>query len=64
MAKKPTKPTKPADAIAQIEALTFNTKARKIVVMLNDGDVREYNGRDAYLADWPDRAADCAAMGW
>lgn len=47
-----------------IESITFNTTESKLVVAFDDGTSKEYTDRASYLADHPDRAADCDAMGW
>lgn len=47
-----------------IESITFNTAENKITVTYTDGTSKEYTDRARYLADWPDREADCDAMGW
>lgn len=33
-------------------------------VTYDDGTVKEYTDRVAYVDDFPDREADCDAMGW
>jgi hypothetical protein len=47
-----------------IDSITFNTAESKLIVTYEDGTAKEYTDRASYLADWPDRAADCDAMGW
>ena len=47
-----------------IESITFNTSEGKLIVTYEDGTVKEYTDRAAYVADFPDREADCDAMGW
>lgn len=49
-----------------IESITFNTQDAKIIITFDDGTTREYTqaDKDQYLANYPDRAADVAAMGW
>lgn len=44
-------------------SITFNTAENKIVVTV-DEVATEYFDRASYLADYPDREADCDAMGW
>lgn len=38
----------------------------KLIITFEDGATKEYTqaDKDAYLADYPDRAADVVAMGW
>lgn len=47
-----------------IDSITFNTAESKIVVTLTDGASKEYTDRQSYIADHPDREADCDAMNW
>ena len=47
-----------------MDSITFNTAESKLVVNYEDGTAKEYTDRASYLADWPDRSADCDAMGW
>ena len=47
-----------------IDSITFNTAESKLVVTYEDGTAKEYTDREAYLADHPEREADCDAMGW
>jgi len=47
-----------------VESITFNTAENKITVTMMDQSTKDYTDRASYLADWPDRAADCDAMGW
>lgn len=49
-----------------IESITFNTEEYKLIITFEDGTTKEYTQSDknAYLADYPDRAADVEAMGW
>jgi len=47
-----------------IESITFNTAEDKLIVTLDDGTSTEYTNAADYLADHPDREADCLAMGW
>ena len=47
-----------------IESITFNTAESKLIVALEDGTSKEYTDRASYVADHPDREADCDAMGW
>jgi hypothetical protein len=47
-----------------IESITFNTAENKLIVTLDDGTLTEYTDATTYLADHPDREADCIAMGW
>lgn len=44
--------------------ITFNTAENKITVLFDDETTRDYTNRASYLADFPEREADCAAMGW
>jgi hypothetical protein len=44
--------------------ITFNYTESKLTVTLTDGTSKDYFDRTSYLADHPDRAADCDAMGW
>lgn len=47
-------------------SITFNTAENKLVVSYDDGTNYEYTEatKSQYLADYPDRMADVAAMGW
>jgi hypothetical protein len=47
-----------------MDSITFNTADNKITVTMTDQSTKDYTDRASYLADWPDRAADCDAMGW
>ena len=47
-----------------MDSITFNTAESKLTVTYEDGTSKDYTDRASYLADWPDRAADCDAMGW
>ena len=47
-----------------IESITFNTADSKLTVTLDDGTSKDYTDAADYLADHPDREADCVAMGW
>lgn len=47
-----------------VQSITFNTAANKLIVTFEDGSSKEYTDRSSYLADFPDREKDCAAMGW
>ena len=46
--------------------ITFNTAENKLIITLEDSTTKEYlqADKDAYVADYPDRAADVEAMGW
>lgn len=46
------------------ESITFDTAEGKLIVAFDDGTSKEYTDRAGYEADFPDRAADCDAMGW
>ncbi len=49
-----------------VDSYTLNFAEQKLIVTFTDGTTREYTqaDKDQYLADYPDRAADVAAMGW
>lgn len=47
-----------------VESITFHTANNKLIVTYKDGTSKEYTDRASYVADFPDRAADCDAMGW
>ena len=49
-----------------MNSITFNTEESKLIVTFEDGTTKEYTQADKeqYLADYPDRAADVAAMNW
>lgn len=47
-----------------IQSITFNTSEFKLVVTCDDETIKEYTNRESYIADHPDRSADCDAMGW
>lgn len=48
----------------QVESITFDTRNSRIIVRREDGTETVYASRADYLTDWPERAADCDAMGW
>ena len=48
----------------EAETFTLDWANNKLVVTYTDGSVREYTDRASYLADHPDRASDCDALGW
>ena len=48
----------------EIESITYNYTEKTLVVTLIDGATASYDDRASYLADWPDREADCVAIGW
>ena len=49
-----------------MNSITFNTTENKLIVTFEDGTTKEYlqADKEQYLADYPDRAADVAAMNW
>ncbi len=47
-----------------IESITFDGVENKLTVTYEDGTTKDYTDRESYLADHPDREADCDAMGW
>jgi hypothetical protein len=49
-----------------MNAITFNTEESKLIITFDDETIKEYTQADKeqYLADYPGRAADVAAMGW
>ena len=47
-----------------IQSITFNTAESKLIVTYEDETTKEYTDRESYIADYPDRSADCDAMGW
>lgn len=49
-----------------IESVKLDWVNQKITITLEDETTKEYTqaDKDAYLADYPDRAADVVAMGW
>mgnify|MGYP000267590627 CR=1 FL=1 len=47
-----------------IDSITFNTAESKLTVTYQDGTSTDYTNRQTYLINWPDREADCDAMGW
>lgn len=46
-----------------MDTLTLNYDEKTITVVLDDGTETTYRDRAAYLADWPEREADCVAVG-
>ena len=49
--------------------ITFYTPPEgehKLIITFEDGTIKEYtqSDKDAYVADYPDRAADVVAIGW
>lgn len=47
-----------------VDSYTLNWAENKLTVTYQDGTSKDYTDRASYLADHPDRAADCDAMGW
>lgn len=47
-----------------VESITFNTGENKLIILFEDGTIKEYIDRESYITDFPNRAADCDAMGW
>jgi len=47
-----------------IDSITFNSAENKLTVTYEDGTTEDYTDRESYIADHPDREADCDAMGW
>ena len=49
-----------------IYTIEFNTGEAKLIITFEDETTKEYTqaDKDAYLADYPDRAADIVSMGW
>ena len=47
-----------------MDSITFNTAESKLTVTYTDCTTKDYTDRQTYLADHPDREADCDAMGW
>jgi len=49
-----------------MNSITFNTEESKLIITFEDGTTKEYlqADKEQYLADYPDRAADVAAMNW
>ena len=49
-----------------IDSYTLNWAENKLIVTFEDGTTKEYTQTDKeqYLTDYPDRAADVAAMNW
>lgn len=46
------------------ESIIFDSVAQNLVVRLADGSSKTYTNPADYLAEWPDREADCVAIGW
>lgn len=44
--------------------LSYDYTNKVLVVALEDGSSKTYLDKETYLADWPDREADCVAIGW
>lgn len=47
-----------------MDSITYAAEDKTITITLIDGTAKMYTDREAYLADWPDREADCDAIGW
>jgi hypothetical protein len=47
-----------------MDSIKYSAEDKTITVMMVDGSSKTYSDRSSYLADWPDREADCAAIGW
>lgn len=47
-----------------VESITFDSVNNKLTVTFDDETSRDYTDRASYVADFPDREADCDAMGW
>jgi len=47
-----------------VESITFSTAENKLIVLLEDGTIKEYTDANSYIADFPERVADAVAMGW
>lgn len=47
-----------------MDSITYAAEDKTITVTLIDGTTKTYSDRSSYLADWPDREADCVAIGW
>jgi hypothetical protein len=49
-----------------IDSYTLELISNKLIVTFDDETTKEYTQADKeqYIADYPDRAADVAAMGW
>lgn len=47
-----------------MDSITYAAEDKTITVTLIDGSSKTYTDREAYLADWPEREQDCAAIGW
>lgn len=45
-----------------LQSIAFDSVAAKVTVTLNDGSTHEYADEALYLADFPDRSGDFAAM--
>lgn len=48
----------------EVESIAYDYAAKTLVITLTDGTITTYADREAYLADWPEREQDCAAIGW
>lgn len=46
------------------ETFTLDWTTLTITVVFTDGSQKVYADAASYLADFPDRAGDAAAMGW
>lgn len=44
--------------------LGYDYVNKVLTVTVSDGSSRDYFDSETYLADWPDRGADCIAIGW
>ena len=48
----------------EMTELTYDYVNKTLTVTTSDGSSKTYYDCETYLADWPDREADCVAIGW
>lgn len=48
----------------EIQSIAYDYAAKTLAITLADDTTKTYSDSASYLADWPDREADCAAIGW
>lgn len=44
--------------------ITYNYNDKTIIVVTEEHKATTYKDADTYLKDYPDRVADCFAIGW
>jgi hypothetical protein len=47
-----------------MNTIEYNYLTKTLTVTMADGSITIYEDSLSYLEDWPDREADCVAIGW